>query len=251
MSEQEKHKEFYWKFLAVVADWNFKKPMLYTLEQNRFIDIDFRFNTRRSKIPKLGINFRAPMFWLGFVIIYFGSNEGDYDISFGLECFFSISFSFGNIIPAWVLRKSNKDRCIALQWNFKDWSFDWDIWSEVFGSYKEIPRWQMGKFFLLDFVFGKKQQCSYEIEEEARNIEVVGGEGVEVIRGEAMLFEECISRPRSPLILAKKYTRIKLKQPIPIQGKGECEWDCGNEERQRFHFRGDVDEAALQFNQML
>ena len=105
----------------------------------------------------------------------------------------------------------------AIYW--ESLKFDWG-WSS------KMPKWMSGSFNPVDFVLGKTKYESKKLATHEVAIPMPEGSYPATITMDYTTWK----RPRSPFYTKKGYyADIKMKKPIPHQGKGESDYDCGGD----------------------
>jgi len=105
-----------------------------------------------------------------------------------------------------------------------DWAIWWSVWTDPNGWSSKRPRWRNGAFHVLDALLGKAKHSSVEL----KRVSVVVPMPEGVYGGECALTEDTWQRPRW---FAKRLRRatVEMREPIPFPGKGENDWDCGED----------------------
>lgn len=100
----------------------------------------------------------------------------------------------------------------------------WKLWVDPGGWTNTRPRWRHGSIDFADAVLGKAVYSSASL--ETVDIVVPMPEGS--YAGVCTLTEDTWKRPRW---FARRVARAKvdMRDPIPIPGKGENSWDCGED----------------------
>jgi len=106
-----------------------------------------------------------------------------------------------------------------------DWSLWWKLWVDTSGWTHERPKWRDGNVNFPDTLLGKFKHSERLL--ERRDIEIRMPEGV--YKGVCEMKEGTWKRPRWPFPVHVVRAHIDMTQPIPIPGKGENSWDCGED----------------------
>ncbi len=110
----------------------------------------------------------------------------------------------------------------SLNVSIHDWAFWWRLWIDDGGWTKGRPKWKHGDVQILDALLGSATYSERLL--ERREIEIHMPEGS--YKGVCELQEDCWERPRwLPKFLVRAH--IDMTDPVPIPGKGENSWDCG------------------------
>lgn len=105
-----------------------------------------------------------------------------------------------------------------------DWALWWSLWTDVGGWSSKRPRWRDGSLHFLDVLFGKAVHSSRAL--EAEEILVPMPEGT--YAGTCRLTEDTWKRPRW-FARRLKRAHVEMADPVPVPGKGENSWDCGDD----------------------
>lgn len=107
-----------------------------------------------------------------------------------------------------------------VQWGTNRWG-DMEDWSSP-------PRWRRWNFDSMDFLVGRQKYTERDLESIETTVPTPEG----AIPATVRLFESTWRRPRWPFWpLTRRLDRadIELHRPVPIPGKGENSWDCGED----------------------
>lgn len=118
--------------------------------------------------------------------------------------------------------KITEAREVEVRWDGTLW---WSLWQSPHAWSAKTPRWRHGAFHPDDFLFGRARY-STEILEEVR-AEIPMPEGIYMATVE--LVEASWKRPRWPFSKRLRRANVKPDKPIPVPGKGENSWDCGED----------------------
>lgn len=106
-----------------------------------------------------------------------------------------------------------------------DWAVWWNVWHPACEWRSGTPRWRSGSWHVLDTLLGKVHYQSRVVEEE-RPVQLHLPEGIYEAR---VSREECTwKRPRW-FTDRRFYYEVKVEGGVPVPGKGESSWDCGQD----------------------
>ena len=120
----------------------------------------------------------------------------------------------------------NEDREIGFRTH--DGAIWWTIWRDAWAGWdRSVPRWREGSWHPLDTFFGREVAASREID---AFVDVPIAMPERTYSAKVVLVERTLTRPRLPW-LRKVWTSavVDLSPPIPVPGKGENSWDCGDD----------------------
>lgn len=106
------------------------------------------------------------------------------------------------------------------QWGTNQWG-DMEDWSSP-------PWWRRWHFDPMDFLFGRQKYTARDLDTVVTTVPAPEGAYPASIR----FFESTWTRPRWPwwpLTRRRDRADIELQKPVPIPGKGENSWDCGED----------------------
>lgn len=145
--------------------------------------------------------------------------------------YFGVSFKRGGL-----LRRIADGVCVAVRdmgskyngaefsVSVHDWSMWWTIGCDNTGWTNKRPRWRDGNFNARDFVCGKSEYASEVV--ECATIEVCMPEAK--YRGRCEIKRDSWARPRGPTTVIYR-AHVDMTEPVPVPGKGENSWDCGED----------------------
>lgn len=183
--------------------------------------------------------------WLGF---HFGTSDmnGDFSLSVGLW-FASVYTHFGGY-------KSRKNRELSLCY-YPDAEgiggdfgyFSWRVWTDPHSWRSSTPRWREGMWHIAESVFGQHRYSD----------ELLGDTQTATVKmPEASYTVKCTPKrsmwtwPRFKKPMVKNYMEVEAESGIPVPGKGENSWDCGDDAIFSTAFETDsVEEAARLFGE--
>lgn len=135
-----------------------------------------------------------------------------------------VSLFFG--IEATRLARHYKRGERELSLRVHDWAIWWTLWSTSTSWNSKTPRWRDGCFHIDNFLLGKARYSERPL--EYRFVEVPMPERAYI--GCARLEEATWSRARW---FARRLIRCEIKmldgEQVPVPGKGENSWDCGED----------------------
>lgn len=101
----------------------------------------------------------------------------------------------------------------------------WSLWHHPHEWNNRTPRWRNGNFSPVNWLLGRRQYSTVEL--ERRRVRLSFPEGT--YDAEIILTEDTRKRPRSPFVRRIKRAEIKVELGVPVPGKGENSWDCGED----------------------
>lgn len=147
--------------------------------------------------------------------------EDDFSVCFGLFFFFHFALSH-----PWLRRLTRfGKREVAFRIN--DWALWWTVWHDDNTWMRTDPWWKHGSFHFIDFIFGSTKY--HERDLESKRVEIPMPEGV--YPSTITLKESVWRRKRWPFGAWRRMVRSEVKpdEGIPVPGKGENSWDCGED----------------------
>jgi hypothetical protein len=106
-----------------------------------------------------------------------------------------------------------------------EWALSWRLWVDPMSSSSRTPKWRDGYLHFGDLLLGKrKYTCEYG---EWHDATCEMPEGSYTTRVRTMLQEW--KRPRWPWPRVRGGYDIEIPGGVPIPGKGENSWDCGED----------------------
>ena len=166
--------------------------------------------------------------WAHFIHAYLRADASEREVNWSLA-FMPLAFWFSvewsglssilrRLIPGYEERE--------LGASFHDGTLYWHGWSSS-NEWRSNDRWyRRGSFNFLDFLLGRSS--SNEEELEAREVLIPMPE--RSYRAHAKFVRRIYKRPRW---FARRYFAVDMKmhdgEQIPMPGKGENSWDCGND----------------------
>lgn len=112
-----------------------------------------------------------------------------------------------------------------LSLSFHDGAAFWRVWKDDMSWSSGTPRWRDGSFNFVDFVLGKSV-CSTVVLDEKHVLVPMPERSYPAT---AKLVEFTWKRSRSPFTKRMIRADIDIPAGIPVPGKGENSWDCGDD----------------------
>ncbi len=161
--------------------------------------------------------------WSNFTHLKFNIDSTESDVGFSLACSpISFWFSIGGQW-IWKLLKSCQDREFSLSYHHQ--AIWWNLGTNPNDWSNQIPRWRNGSFHLDDFILGPSKFSKQKFGEPV-GITLYFSEGS--YRGTCQLESVTWKRPRW-FKHQSQQASIEMQEPVPIPGKGENSWNCGQE----------------------
>jgi len=170
----------------------------------------------------------------GFEISGFNSNPSIY-LEFKEN---KICFHIGLFIGLWLSfytnthRKYDNERRISISWH--DASLWWQFWTPIDSWSSKTPKWQHGNFDFRSLIQGK-HNCRYETLDKQKFLCPMIEGNYEIEIEQKMRYDEYKRWPTSKML----YYEVKagyygadnkfIEVGIPLEGKGENSWDCGED----------------------
>jgi len=112
-----------------------------------------------------------------------------------------------------------------LSLHLHDWAAWWCVWVDGHSWSRSTPRWRQGSFHYLDALLGDYEHSERPLVE--RDVEVHMPEGK--YAGHCLITEGTWRRKRWPFARRVVRAKIEMTEPVPVPGKGENSWDCGQD----------------------
>lgn len=122
-------------------------------------------------------------------------------------------------------RTDYSDRDISLR--FFDWAVWWHVWTDPDSWSSRTPKWRDGNFHPVEFIFGPTKVTDKEIAREQVMIPMP-----ERSYAATVVIEDRVwRRPRWPFAWHRHIgAKVDMQRdPVPHPGKGESEYDCGED----------------------
>lgn len=181
--------------------------------------------------------------WTRFWALQFDVGAGDSDdglslwVAFGL---LSFHFTVEGILPRrfieWGRQRALKTPYLGYEFmawprsigiSFFEQTIWFEIWNGDFGWDRRQPKWMSFIFSPVDFLLGKRKYASKNLLASPALVDAPMPEATYPV--EVMLTEDSWKRPRWPWPMVRRRADVKCLRPIPIPGKGENSWDCGED----------------------
>jgi len=121
-----------------------------------------------------------------------------------------------------------------------DWALWWQFFTDDRGWTSKRPRWRDGNWHPLDTFLGKQQYASCEVEVA----EVLVPLPEASYKAKVAMKSDSWTRPRwFPKVITRAH--VDMIDPIPIPGKGENSYDCGQDAIYGSTFMADTTEEAV------
>ena len=177
------------------------------------------------------INFEWVLWSKDFHIgILLGAYENAIQLTFGL-ILFTVYLSWENHkVEYWVQDKIKRKtdtygngREIAIKWHHETlWI---DLWNDPMEWNNTDPWWWSFNFNPKDILLGRQIHTPKDISKT--NVTITMPENT--YNGTVRIFESTWKRPRWPFPIKLVRTDIDVPEGIPVPGKGENSWDCGQD----------------------
>ena len=170
--------------------------------------------------------------WVGFELrLYDGDNQGNIAISLGFV-WFTLAIAFENFIPRSRARRHDWSHVTGLSLDLSEGVRDSFIFARLhygFGDCDDCGSWRgWHKYFSpADLLFGRPVYSTKEVERETRRMSLP--EGSYLV--EVVLSDDRWKRPRWPWARVVRRAEVACKAGVPIPGKGDSSWDCGETRR--------------------
>ncbi len=109
--------------------------------------------------------------------------------------------------------------------HFHDLAVWWDVWANSHHWTSDTPRWRDGSWHPLNTFFGRENYESTLVEKA----DVIVPMPEKGYAGTVEIRRDTWKRPRSPFTRVVHRAHVEMKEPIPVPGKGENSWDCGED----------------------
>lgn len=184
-----------------------------------------------------------------------GEGDADDGLSFWIACgLFSLHITLEGILSRAFIERG-REKAKATKWmgyGYMAWprvtgirihnnTIWFELWNWDAGWSSEQPKWMSFNFGVVDFLFGKRQHESKVIAESTG--EIILNDGVHPVK--LVLTEDTWRRPRMPKAQIARFVKVESEKGVPIPGKGESSWDCGDDAIFSTGYRVDTFDAAL------
>lgn len=109
--------------------------------------------------------------------------------------------------------------------SFHDKAVWWSLWANPDSWSSGTPRWKYGNWHPLDTFFGRAEYTSL-VKEVADVVVPMPEKGY---RATVRVSEDTWRRPRAWWTRRRTGVNVEMVDPIPVPGKGENSWDCGDD----------------------
>lgn len=177
------------------------------------------FEGRRLRCISLEWSLFKPQFGFGLHFSDCFEHELTLVVHIPLLLTFYLGFEFR--APKWFPRQK------VISFDINNWSLHWKIWKDGDGWDSRTPRWRDGWFNIPDLFLGRAEYSSTEV--ERKKCKVCFPEGCYEV--DIAIKEDCWSRTRFPrkTVMKRAHMDVLTAGGIPIPGKGENSWDCGDD----------------------
>jgi hypothetical protein len=154
--------------------------------------------------------------------IKFGSEYSEKDFLLAIAIpLISFYLTFENVFPRkWRLKECEKEISVSIH----DGALWWSFWNDTMSWSSRTPKWRWGNWNPMDTFLGKIKYSEREFNN--KDIEIPMPEKSYLAN---VVFKECTWK--RPLWFAERIIRANVDIPegIPVPGKGENSWDCGQD----------------------
>lgn len=150
----------------------------------------------------------------------------DYALNLHLAVPFVLSFYLNLSTPLlWkISQKFRADRELSL--SVHSWSLWWNLWTPGMEWSSKTPKWRNGSFDFRDFLLGRPKYSSRELDV----VDTVIPMPERSYRCTIRMHEDSWVRSRwSTRRLLRATIKMADGEQIPVPGKGENSWDCGED----------------------
>lgn len=160
-------------------------------------------------------------------------NTDDDDVTVSAACrLFAAWLSLDNVFPRrWRYRKDARGHYISdkrVSISCHNGGLYWHIWTPTDEWSSKTPRWRDGSWHPLDTLLGRR--VSRIVEDEPEPCEIVMPEAS--YPATAKRYTQAWTRPRWPrwpLTIRRTGVEVEIPGGVPVPGKGENSWDCGED----------------------
>lgn len=162
------------------------------------------------------------MRWTGFNIsTWIGGDENDFTLCLSLF-FFSLYLSVDDLLPYKTLPRGwHRSTGVKVH----DGTIWIDIWNDDSWGGRGKKWWQDINIHVVDILLGRQKYSEREISVTRWPVSMPEGEYPATIR----MYEATWARKRWPIVQRLTRADIKPDKPIPFPGKGENQWDQGDD----------------------
>lgn len=193
-------------------------------------NVEWHFFEKRNRAFTLGLSVGG------------GDSDSEIQLHVKVPFLFNLFLSCENYIPSQY--KNGGEKEISLRWDFDSGSLSslwWNLWTSTTEWSSRTPRWREGSFDFADFLFGREKYSEVVVGNHHGYLDFAEGRYVLDIQESIATWK----RPRWPFV--KKSRRFELKPdiPIPIPGKGENSWDCGEDATYSYSIHSETADEAI------
>ncbi len=171
--------------------------------------------------------------------IRIGTGDCEMDVTLFVGCgLFAFWFTIENVMPK-RLREWGERRALATPWMrfaYMAWPrqtgiaiHNGNIWVEIWnwdsGWDSKQPKWMAFNFSPIDFLLGDRKYSHKTLASETRTLTMPEA----IYSVDVELAEDSWKRPRWPWPTKIMRAHIECPSGIPVPGKGENSWDCGED----------------------
>lgn len=159
----------------------------------------------------------------------FGLHIGGHDKTLLLNVWFFAQLYFGITTPTlnrWFDKFTHYEQDREIYVSFHDGGVWWNIWRPWSTWSAAVPWWRNGAFIPLDFLFGPYMRQDQE-SHSVSDVELPMPEGVYYAK--ITIERWAWGRKRLPWRSYAWHAEIEPTMPVPVPGKGENSWDCGQD----------------------
>lgn len=135
----------------------------------------------------------------------------------------------------WDYRKGEKDTNLRLDFEYGDWaSLWWNVWNNPNEWSSDVPKWRHGSIDFADWLLGAEKYICSNLESEGFTLHLPEKDYQVIVTEQFSTW----TRPRffgmrlpfRPFLKTRRSFDVDAnKDPVPIPGKGENSWDCGDD----------------------
>lgn len=166
-----------------------------------------------------------------------GHGGGDHDLSFSFSLKpVSLHLAFENVFPEkfrqwWKAKYRYAEREVRFGLS-EDYDHvmggliaRWELWANPMEWSSKDPKWKHGHIDFLDVLLGKPTRTERQVAKQQTKIPMPEGAYDAVVE----VIDNVWARPRWPVSRSFKTSHIDVDIGIPHEGKGENDWDCGED----------------------
>lgn len=176
----------------------------------------------RGNNPKIGVEWRLGRWAFGASL---GINEryGDDDLTLALNLpGISLYLSPDRVLPSWVPRPNEPH---STGFYVREGGLWWNVWQNDFEYRSDTPRWRHGHFDPVDWLLGRSEFSRRLLHSTETVVPMPERSYPATVKME----EHTWTRPRWPWSRRLLRADISVEGGIPVPGKGENSYDCGQD----------------------